>query len=67
MPLNERIPKPPESAYTRTTQRRFPKLSATAVQAFMEENRATAERQRNFKPKKPVRKRVPEGTRPGEF
>ena len=66
MPLNERIPKPSENSYARTTQRRFPKLSATAVQAFMEENRPNVERERNFKPKVTPRKRVPEGSRPSK-
>lgn len=67
MALAERIPKPSPGSYERTTQRKFPRLSATAVQAFVEENRATVERERCVKhPKTLPKKRVPEGERVGK-
>ena len=67
MAIVEKIPKPSEGSYARTTHRMFPKLSATAVQAFMEENRADVEREASSKAPGETRKRVPEGARPSEL
>ncbi|CAK8676970.1 unnamed protein product [Clavelina lepadiformis] len=47
-PITEKIPKPSESSHKRKKQVAFPKLSVTAVQAFMEENRTTVNKDKPY-------------------
>nr|CAB3265877.1 myotubularin-related protein 13-like [Phallusia mammillata] len=67
VPLSERIPKPNEGSMKRLNQPAFPKLSVTAVQTFMEENKAGAEKNHVKRRSPPKCKRVPEGIKPSSF
>ena len=62
MSLVEKIPQPSPGTYERTTQRKFPKLSATAVLAFMEKDRTAIEKTSHTKHLSPSKKHVPEGS-----
>jgi len=66
VPLSERIPKPGDSSQRRPIKASFPKLSATAVQAFMEEYKAGAQRDYVKRGTAQKHKRVPEGQRPSK-
>uniref|UniRef100_H2XNB0 Myotubularin-related protein 13 n=1 Tax=Ciona intestinalis TaxID=7719 RepID=H2XNB0_CIOIN len=65
--ITEKIPKPSSGSHERLNQKRFPKLSATAVQTFMEENRVRAESARGPKRIAQSSRKVPEGSRPISF
>jgi len=59
----EKIPRPSEGAYDRPNQPAFPKISATAVQAFMEEHKDQVGDLLHRRRRNAISKRVPEGTR----
>ncbi|XP_078483997.1 myotubularin-related protein 5-like isoform X3 [Ciona intestinalis] len=65
--ITEKIPKPSSGSHERLNQKRFPKLSATAVQTFMEENRVRVESARGPKRIAQSSRKVPEGSRPISF
>uniref|UniRef100_H2Y622 Myotubularin-related protein 13 n=1 Tax=Ciona savignyi TaxID=51511 RepID=H2Y622_CIOSA len=65
--ITEKIPKPSSGSHGRPNQPRFPKLSATAVQTFMEETRVKGDSARPPKRITQSARRVPEGSRPASF